>query len=146
MTLGTYIRIDQPVPVKPLLDHLTVLVGGDPATAERVEKPGMIANRLGQGFAAIVDIDYGLDGPLQLEYLDVPDKWTVEHDEPFTPAPAAIIQVDLDTAYGYRDEHGRGCVELHRDLISATAEWVRERAPSARVWAYLDIESDWWAV
>lgn len=147
MTLATTIRIEQPTDPRALLNFLTELVGGDPETALRYDMPGKIGNRVGQGFSAIVEVSYGLDGPLDLEYLDHESdfdiEWKTQHpddldNQPFVPAPTAAVQVDLDTTYGYRDDLGRGCVELHRDLAVAVAEYV-----GAPVWFNLDINGEW---
>lgn len=59
------------------------------------------------GNAAHVDIWYGADGPLVgYQYAD--------EDE--GPRPA-FVEIVLDTAYSYKDEHG-GCNTLHARLIT----------------------------
>ncbi len=144
MTLGTHIRTTAPANPKALLDFLTVLVEGDPATAVRRERPGYIANQLGQGFAAIVEIHYGLDGPLQMEGFDYGGEFHDEADGPFVPAPAAAVCAELDTAYGYKGPDGETCSQLHLRLATAVAGWVRERHPDADVWWWMDTHDEWW--
>lgn len=129
MTLGTTIRIPQPVNPERLLDHLTVLVGGDPATVRRHCGPGFTRNAVGQGLAAIVEVAYGLDGPLpgRVHWMgpEEPD-W-----------PLACVAVYLDT-YGYRGPNGEDCEELHLRLAQEIATFA-----GGPVWVNIDAYDEW---
>lgn len=37
------------------------------------------------------------------------------------------LRIDMDTAYGYRDDAGRGCGDLHADIIRRLAPWLADR-------------------
>lgn len=129
MTLHSRIRISDPIDVVQLLDDATRAVGGDPATARRYDTRTMeperlryysdapehveIGNDLGQGFAAIVDVTWRPEGQtLNLGYFDRPDE--DYPDEDWTPAPPALIELSLDTAYGGRSR----CLDFDGNLVS----------------------------
>ncbi len=87
-----------------------------------------LRNVLGQGLPAILDITYRPGGPL----------WTAEDaatctsdcdpSEDYHYHPRACwFDVDLDTAYGYRDVRGWGCGDLHAMLVAEVGKWLDER-------------------
>ncbi len=86
-----------------------------------------IANRIGQNLPGILDIDYRVGGPLREaqtvcdEDCD-PDDCSGRYHERF-----CWLDVDFDTAYGYRDAEGRGCGDLHALLVAELGRWLDGR-------------------
>lgn len=87
-----------------------------------------IANDLGQGLPGILDITYRPDGPLRTA------EQSAAHDEDCDEGcsgeyhdRACWADLDLDTAYGYRDERGMGCGDLHAALVSQIGQWLDGR-------------------
>jgi hypothetical protein len=85
-----------------------------------------LANNIGQGLPAILDISYRVGAPLRAA--------DAAHDEncheDCTGAyhkRACWLDVDFDTAYGYRDKAGRGCGDLHALLVAELGQWLTER-------------------
>lgn len=146
MTLGSSIRLSSPVPPMELLDHLTILVGGDPATVKRRGPEAawddtgtfQIANCLGQGFAAIVDVSWCPDGP-----LPVRSKW---HDDGEPDWPAGCVAIWLDTNYSYKGPGGESCVQLHQRLAREALAFARKRDPAGTGTCMLDIWGEWWDI
>jgi hypothetical protein len=89
-----------------------------------------ISNVLGQGLPGILDITYRPDGPLRTadqaaahaEDQDCEPDCTGEYHP-----RACWADVDFDTAYGYRDEAGRGCGDLHALLVAEVGQWLDGR-------------------
>lgn len=104
--------------------------------------PWTIGNELGQGLPALLDISYRPDGPLR-----TPEQ-AAEHDEDICNLPerswydveagpcdaahpwtrACWLEVSFDTAYGYRDDRGYGCGDLHAEYVSRLGQWLDERS------------------
>ncbi len=40
---------------------------------------------------------------------------------------ACWVNIDFDTAYGYRDSEGRGCGDLHALLVAEVGQWCDQR-------------------
>lgn len=115
MTLHTRFRITDPVNAREAFDHARTLIGAQHAVEEPYgygPNPGW-ANVPGQGYVAIVDCQYGPDGPLVHEVDD--------------DAPEAFVEVSFDTAYGYRAYNGASCEALHAWLIREMGRWCDER-------------------
>jgi hypothetical protein len=94
------------------------------------DDPGswVIANRIGQRLPAILDITYRPDEALRNE-TDA-----VAHNEDCEPEckgewhpRACWADLDLDTAYGYRDVRGWGCGDLHAVLVAEIGNWLDQR-------------------
>jgi hypothetical protein len=138
MTLTTAIRINHPVNPLALLDHVTMLVGGNPATAKRIppkldddpwDRPGVKTwrNEIGQGFQALAWVTFGVDGPIP---QDEPDE---EDPYPITPDPPAIVILTLDTPYSWNPPTPRGQPipignvngnDWHAYLFVQVAKWL----------------------
>lgn len=137
MTLATYITVLGPVPVEKLYTLVDSMVNdsGEPSIVERT--PGKISNRAGQGNRSMLDITYGLDGPIdeQVEGLIEYERERAAYpDEPdygisdwYAPLPYCA-KIRLDTAYGF-DEPGIGsCSDLHGAIILAVAAFAADYA------------------
>jgi len=111
---------------------------GIPAEREVIDGPNewdwqsgdhRLCNRIGQGFPAIVDTYANADGseivPAHDEECDGGFD-THPCESPRHTVPPYHVHVDLDTAYGYRDERGWGCAELHGWVIAALIDWLAE--------------------
>lgn len=99
--------------------------------------PWTISNNPGQGLPAWLMLHYRPDAPLR-----TPEQ-AAEHDEDICNLPerdwydaasgpcdgkwhrpACWLTVSFDTAYGYKDERGYGCGDLHADYISRLGQWL----------------------
>lgn len=85
-----------------------------------------IANRLGQGLPAILDVTYRKGGPLKADGNACDDMCETPCDST-QHEPAHWVAVSFDTAYGYRDDQGRGCSDFHADLIRELGAWLEQR-------------------
>ncbi|MFD3520488.1 hypothetical protein [Streptomyces sp. NPDC058653] len=101
--------------------------------------PWTISNNPGQGLPAWLMLYYRPDEPLR-----TPEQ-AAEHDmdcnlpesgdyvEEWGPCDgerhrrACWLTVSFDTAYGYRDERGYGCGDLHAEYIAKLGQWLDER-------------------
>ncbi|WP_329521228.1 hypothetical protein [Spirillospora sp. NBC_01491] len=141
MTLNTKILVQDKVSYRDVWVKCNQLIGATEATRFRNEQvktwrngegtpqpgnPWQIGNHLGQGLCALLNITYRPDGPFRASseacewYCD--PGCDDEHD-----SPPSWLQVNFDTAYGYRDEQGRGCGDLHASLIAQLGQWLDER-------------------
>jgi hypothetical protein len=127
MTLDTTVYLDGPVDVHALFRTCQSLVGSSDTVEWTDESVGEwygdgvweLGNRPGQGLCALLDLQYRPSGePL------VSDADAGKHDEDCEPgctyhhAVACYARVSFDTAYGYRDDEGRDCNQLHVRLVS----------------------------
>lgn len=85
-----------------------------------------IGNDIGQGLCALLDVYYRTGGPLKSD-ADSCDRWCDDPCDAESHDPAHWIKVTFDTAYGYRDEQGRGCGDLHAVLVAELGRWLDER-------------------
>lgn len=83
-----------------------------------------MANRIGQGLPAILDVTYRKGGPLRS--TDIGHSEWCEDDCDGEHARPCFADVDFDTAYSSRFSFG-GCSELHALLVSNLGEWLDER-------------------
>lgn len=95
-----------------------------------------ISNNPGQGLPAWLMLHYRPDAPLRTE------DQAAEHDEDCNLPENSIyvaewgpcdgehhrracwLTVSFDTAYGYKDERGYGCGDLHADYVSRLGQWL----------------------
>jgi hypothetical protein len=147
MTLDTTVYIHNQIDAHAVFAKCRELIG---ATGRHTftDKPGwandgtrFLGNDLGQGLPALLSIGYRPGGP-----LCTPEQ-SAEHDEDcnlsggdyYDPAeplcsgthprrPACWLEVSFDTAYGYRDAHGRGCGDLHAALVARLGQWLDEQS------------------
>lgn len=140
MTLDTRVYVLGKIRYKDVFAKCGQLIGATEATKFRDEQvktwragvgtpePGnawCIGNNVDQGLCALLDIHYRLDAPLRA--ADNGCEWYCDpgcDDEHSNPA--CWLEVSFDTAYGYRDEHGRGCGDLHASLVSQLGQWLDE--------------------
>lgn len=127
---------DRPIPQSP-----DQQVWRDEERSDIWNEPGtrVIRNELGQGLPAILDIAYGPDGPLRTaeqaaqhdEDCNLPGNKYYDPDNPDCDGDhyrrACWADLDLDTAYGYRDSRGWGCGDLHAVLVAEIGKWLDER-------------------
>ena len=135
MTLSTDIYIYGDITQREVYDKVNDLLG-IPAARIVVDEPTdptwswaggnhRLGNRIGQGFPAIVDTFANADGsPVAVGHAD---DCETDCDYHAHTVPPYAVHVDLDTAYGYRDERGWGCAQLHGWVIAALIDWLAER-------------------
>ena len=75
-------------------------------------------NYSGQGFNAIIDVEYGADGPLMVR--DENTEEIIEHK------PFGYILISFDTVYGYSGINGENCDQLHTNYIIKLGKWCEE--------------------
>ncbi len=142
MTLNTSVWIERSYDPQRMFRYLQKLIGSENGQWKHVATPGdehwrpedltlwapSFHNSIGQGFPAILEMTYGLDG-----YLKNPYPPEEDDDEPDT-WPRASFHITWDTTYGYQrtSDNGAGCEDLHAYLIMACAAAARY------------IGSDWW--
>ena len=89
-----------------------------------------IGNRMGIGLPALLQVRYRPGEPRR-----TPEE-SAKCDEDCEPdcdgdhsqyRPACWVEIHFDTAYGYRDERGRGCGNLHAQLLFDLGQWFDER-------------------
>lgn len=100
-----------------------------------------MANKLGQGLPAILDVAYRPDAPLRTaedaasHALDGDcnhpdnDRWFDPEDDTCAKTehrPPCWAEISLDTAYGYKSG-GMGCGELHAMLVAQLGAWLTAR-------------------
>lgn len=103
--------------------------------------PWTISNNPGQGLPAWLMLYYRPEAPLR-----TPEQ-AAEHDEDICNLPgqdwydpeegpcdgihpfsrACWLAVSFDTAYGYRDDRGYGCGDLHDEYVAKLGQWLDER-------------------
>lgn len=152
MTLSTDIYVLDPVNVHELFLHCQGLLTkydeqhrpprqqacSDTPRHEIWKDPGSrsLSNQIGQNLPAILDITYRPNAPLRaVEQADEctddcdPADQVLESDgERYHHHPRACwVDIDFDTAYGYRDSEGRGCGDLHALLVAGVGAWLDQR-------------------
>jgi hypothetical protein len=145
MTLDTRIYVLDQIRHKDVFAKCGQLIGATEST-EFVDGPMKLSdewwvwNRPGQGLCALLDVRYRPGVALRTVeqatehddlYCNLPGGEFFDADEPVCDGadhkPAAWLEVSFDTAYGYRDEQGRGCGDLHASLVSQLGQWLDER-------------------
>lgn len=56
--------------------------------------------------------------------------------------PVGNLNVDFDTAYGYKGPNGEGCTQLHADYVRELGEWIEQR-PEVIDWHWKDDRGEW---
>lgn len=103
-----------------------------------VEDENEYRSTLGQGLAAIWEVQYAGDGPLT---------WPHRDDEPcdgadccpdygntVEPPRQFCIGASFDTAYGYRMPNGGGCADLHAFLLREIGLYLADVGVTEWVW------------
>jgi len=139
VTLDTKILILDRMPHRDVFVKCNQLLGATEATKSHDEQlgswrkdgpppgaPWRIGNEIAQGLPALLDIYYRPDGPLRASDGDC--HWFCDPDcDEDDDTRACWLEVSFDTAYGYRDEQGRGCGDLHASLVAQLGLWLDER-------------------
>jgi hypothetical protein len=87
-----------------------------------------IANKLGQGLPAILDITYRPGAPLATAEQASECTSDCDTDEDYHYHPRACwLDIDLDTSYSFTGPHGIGCGQLHALLVAEAGQWLDER-------------------
>jgi hypothetical protein len=104
--------------------------------AVRPDNPWTVSNDPGQGLPAWLMLYYRPDAPLRTA------EQAAEHDEDCNLPENSIyveewgpcdgehhrracwLTVSFDTAYGYRDERGYGCGDLHAEYVAKLGQWL----------------------
>ena len=138
MTLSTDIYIHGTgVTQREVYDKVNELLG-IPAERRIIDGPNTwewqpgdyrLSNELGQGFPAIVDTYANADGSEVIPSHDA----DCDEDCDWPRCTTAFhVHVDLDTAYGYRDERGWTCTMLHGWVIAALIDWLAPKGCTLR--------------
>jgi hypothetical protein len=108
MTLSTHVRLHvwPSIGERGVLDWINRELLGARRMVRTSERPGSLANEPEQGFAAWVILEHN-DGAHIVDDVD----------EEMPPAPAAYLDIDFDTTYGFRDETHASPAILHADFI-----------------------------
>lgn len=100
------------------------------------EDENELRTTLGQGLAAIWEVTYAADGPLEW-----PGRWDDEDDEPdpdygntVEPLPIHLVSANFDTAYGYRTPNGANCEDLHAFLLDEIRAYLESVGCEDWVW------------
>jgi len=100
--------------------------------------PWTIQNNLGQGLPAWLMLHYQPDAPLRTadeaaehdDYCSLPGtKWYDPDEGPCDSTHhdrACWLEVSFDTAYGYKDDRGYGCGDLHAEYVARLGKWLDE--------------------
>lgn len=141
MTLNTSVFILDPVRPKDVYAKCGQIIGQTERTiftdeptknfknGEWVPDPDglcSIWNKPGQGLPALLDVHYRKGGPIKSSDQQC-DRYCDEDCENDGHDPAHWIEVQFDTAYGYKDEQGRGCGDLHACYVAELGKWLDER-------------------
>ena len=140
MTLDTRVFVLDATDPQETFRHCRELLG---ATDRHTftDGDGYLGNDPGQGLPAWLMLHYRSGAPLR-----TPEQ-AAEHDAGICNLPgtdwydaesgpcdgvhgwqrACWLEISFDTAYGYRDERGFGCGDLHADIVSRLGQWLDER-------------------
>lgn len=141
MTLDTSVYVLDQISHRDVFVKCNQLIGATEATRSHNEQlktwrkgvgkpepgnPWHIGNDIGQGLCALLDIYYRPDAPLRAKDGDC--HWFCDPDcDEDDQTRACWLEISLDTPYGYRDDQGRGCGELHASLVAQLGQWLDER-------------------
>lgn len=144
MTLCTHFRTDAIMDPLRLHEFATACVNPHPEREViRREETGAIYNGIAQGLYALIDTKFSTAGLLQVEGRDFPwEDYEEDPEFPFEPAPPAIIDVSMDTSYGF-DLNGMGCTQLHAGVLRALNAFVLNLHPNAHNHWYNEFAGTW---
>lgn len=142
MTLTTQVRINWPVPAVKLLDHVTVVAGGDPATiARKRHRPGEpyyegstliyeregVRNQIGQGLKTLASIEWSEQQETDRGDEDYPE-----------PCPPALVVLSIDNPYGFPPDESRGRWVQANLILPAVVEWLDDQGAPRDCWWWED--------
>lgn len=144
MTLSTHIAIAPGIPVREVFDRCRALLD-TPDSVPIEQDATSIAHPPGVGLPAWLIVNYGPNGPLVHDPCE--DCGDPEHDRWIASNPTengqAVIDVDLDTTYGYRGPNGESCSSLHARLVTQLGAWLDGRGIAW--WWRNEYTGVWWA-
>lgn len=133
MTLSTHVFLLSEADPRDVFFECRRLLGATGAHPW-TDDPGMrgdgsriLRNKAGVGLPALLWLRYRPGAPLRIDHEqhdpDICDDactgmW---HD------PAHWVDIDFDTAYGYRGPEGQTCGVLHASLVAQLGQWLDER-------------------
>lgn len=136
MTLDTRIYVLDPVPPQAVFQFCRGLIGAEDRHTYG-ETPGGLSNAPGQGLPAWLMLYHGNGAPLTTpeqaaahdDDCNMPESKYYEPTEPLcdgthTYRRACWLTVSFDTAYGYSDQRGYGCGDLHAEYIARLGQWL----------------------
>lgn len=103
-------------------------VTGKPVLHERSE----YRSTIGQGLSAILEVEYGDDGPVD---------WLARYrddDEEVGPWDTFIVAARFDTSYGYRSQSGARCDDVHAMLVLVVARFLADAGVPDDAWHWHD--------
>lgn len=132
MTITTEVRIAWPVPAEQLLDHVTVVAGGDPKTVHRIttgsEDGGpWIANRAAQGLATLASVRWSEQLMVNGDY----------------PNPPSLVVLSIDNPYGFGEENRGRWVQANM-ILPAVVEWLDDQGVPRDAWWWEDETAGTW--
>ena len=137
MTLSTDIYVQRAIPARDVFEFvLAQLLEFDEDHRLRslvVEDftPSCFGTRLGQGLPAILSVDFK-PGDVLRTAEQAAEHEDCDEDEPVCDGsghdPACVLEVNLDTAYGYKGPNGMRCSDLHAVVIVRLGRWLAERS------------------
>lgn len=142
VTLSTTIAVKTPVPAEKLFRFGQSLLSATPEAQRWEHRPpgyihewdksqtpsrnGMWMNCLGQGLPGILEVEYGADGPLDLGPPSTDDDEYAAYEAEQRTHLAGCLQIELDTAYGYKTANGAHCGDLHAWLVVMLCDWLED--------------------
>lgn len=94
----------------------------------RPESPWCVSNQPMQDLPAWLLVSYRRGGPLRSSGEPAHDEdCEPDCDSDHSYRRDCWLDVDFDTAYGYRNDAGMGCGDLHAALISELGSWLDSR-------------------
>lgn len=140
MTLDTRMRIHEQCDARELFDFCRLLLGPSdggkaPLDSNFTDEPNRLCNRLGQGYSAILEVEFDLATAPKSEwekcYCEEDQEDAIEPDPDYKCSqcrkPDAYLEISWDTAYGYKGPNGEQCGDLHAAYIVSVAKWCDER-------------------
>lgn len=137
MTLSTHVLVSGPVTHQQVFDKVNDLLNipANRATVSRTEDGEIhLDNQIAQGFDAWVLSKSRKDGQPFVGEHDT-GEWACEEDcDHWRHVVSGYeIDVDMDTAYGYRGDNGDGCADLHARVIVGLVQWASETSPDIEI-------------
>lgn len=100
------------------------------------ETRNQYASTLGQGLAALVEVEYADDASL---------RWLADEDLDGSEGPynEHLVSVSFDTGYAYRDANGARASDVHASLLCVVKQFLEREPPLVR-WAWYDERRGTW--
>lgn len=132
MTLNTEVYLHEDIDPHEVFSYCRGLLGADRKHVYDDEAgihdktARTVSNRPDQGLPAWLMLHYRHGGPLRANEDACTEDCEPEDDYHYHPVDC-WIEVEFDTAYGYKDEQGRGCGDLHACYVAQFGQWLDER-------------------